>query len=158
MGFLSSLKPGDFIVHIDYGIGLFEGLVAKTIDGFSKEYLKIAYAKNDLLFVPIDQSDKIAKYVSENSKIVPKLTRLGTVEWERVKTKVKKETLHIARDLLELYAAREQVKITKYQKQEQLLHQFEDDFIYEETEGQRNAIADVYQDLESDKPMDRLIC
>lgn len=155
--FLTGLKVGDLVVHLDHGIGRFLGVVSRTIDEIHREYLEIAYAENDRLFVPIDQADKISKYVGgeENE---PQLTRLGSVEWKNVSQKVKKETQKIARELLELYAKRAQAKGFNYGADTEVLSRFEEAFPYEETPGQMKAIADVKNDMESGRPMDRLVC
>jgi len=157
LDFLTGLRVGDLIVHLDHGIGRFLGVVTRAIDEINREYLEIAYAENDRLFVPIDQADKISKYVGgeENE---PQLTRLGSVEWKNISQKVKKETQKVARELLELYAKRAQVKGFNYGPDTEEQENFEKAFPYEETPGQMKAIQDVKADMESDKPMDRLVC
>jgi len=133
------------------------GVVTKAIDDINREYLEIAYAENDRLFIPIDQADKISKYVGgeENE---PNLSRLGSVEWKNVSMKVKKETQKIAKELLELYAKRAQAKGTVYNQDNEDQRLFEESFPYEETPGQMKAILDVKADMESGRPMDRLVC
>lgn len=157
LDFLTGLRVGDLIVHLDHGIGRFLGVVTKSIDEINREYLEIAYAENDRLFIPIDQADKISKYVGgeENE---PNLSRLGSVEWKNVSQKVKKETQKIAKELLELYAKRAQAKGTVYNQDSEDQSLFEESFPYEETPGQMKAIMDVKADMESGKPMDRLVC
>ena len=157
LDFLTGLRVGDLIVHLDHGIGRFLGVVTRAIDEINREYLEIAYAENDRLFVPIDQADKISKYVGgeENE---PNLTRLGSVEWKNVSQKVKKETQKIAKELLELYAKRAQVKGHNYGPDTDDQRKFEEAFPYEETPGQMKAIQDVKADMETDEPMDRLVC
>ena len=157
LDFLTGLRIGDLIVHLDHGIGRFLGVVSRTIDDIHREYLEIAYAENDRLFVPVDQADKISKYVGgeENE---PHLTRLGSVEWKNVSQKIKKETQKIAKELLKLYATRAQVKGHNYGPDTEEQHKFEINFPYKETPGQMKAIQDVKKDMESDQPMDRLIC
>ncbi|MBT6068591.1 transcription-repair coupling factor [Candidatus Peregrinibacteria bacterium] len=155
--FLTSLKPNDYIVHQDHGIGVFLGLEKKTIDEITREYLKIGYAENDKLYVPIDQADKVSKYIGgEDSR--PKLTRLGSAEWQTVTSKVQKETEKIAKELLELYASRALAKGHGFKKDNDLQDKFEESFPYEETPGQIKAIVDVKHDMETAKPMDRLVC
>lgn len=155
--FLTSLKPNDYVVHQDHGIGLFMGLDKKTIDEITREYLKIGYAENDKLYVPIDQADKVAKYIAgEDSK--PRLTRLGSAEWQTVTSKVQKETEKTAKELLELYAKRALAKGHKFIYDTDLQKKFEDTFPYEETPGQIKAIIDVKNDMETPQPMDRLVC
>ncbi|MFH1012746.1 MAG: transcription-repair coupling factor [Candidatus Peregrinibacteria bacterium] len=157
LDFLTGLKVGDLVVHLDHGIGRFLGVVSKTIEEIHREYLEIGYAENDRLFIPIDQADKISKYVGgeENE---PQLTRLGSVEWRNASQKVKKETQKIAKELLELYAKRAQAKGFDYGADTSELQRFEKTFPYEETPGQMKAILDVKHDMESDRPMDRLVC
>jgi len=157
LDFLTGLRVGDLVVHMDHGIGRFLGVVPKTIDEIRREYLEIGYAENDRLFIPIDQADKISKYVGgeENE---PQLTRLGAVEWKTVTQKIKKETEKIAKELLELYAERAQVKGHNYGPDTDEQKRFDASFQYEETPGQMKAIQDFKNDMESDQPMDRLIC
>ncbi len=157
LDFLTGLRVGDLVVHLDHGIGRFLGVVTRSIDEINREYLEIGYAENDRLFVPIDQADKISKYVGgeENE---PQLTRLGSVEWKNVSQKVKKETQRVAKELLDLYAKRAQMKGHNYGPDTDDQRGFESQFPYEETPGQMKAIMDVKSDMESDEPMDRLIC
>lgn len=157
MDFLASLKSGDYIVHVDHGIGLFLGLEQRKIDDLTKEYLKIGYAENDQLFVPIDQADKVNKFIGADEN-PPKLTRLGSAEWHSITKKVKKETEEIAKELLVIYAERKSAKGVKYKIEEKILKKFEDSFEYEETPGQLHAYKDVLDDMERNIPMDRLIC
>lgn len=157
LDFLTGLKPGDYVVHADHGIAQFLGLDRKTIDGITREYLKLGYAENDKLFVPIDQADKVNKYIGADEH-VPKLTRLGSAEWSTITNRVKKETEKIAKELLVLYAKRRSAKGTKYKKDNDLQAKFEATFPYEETPGQIRSINEVKEDMEKDVPMDRLIC
>lgn len=157
LDFLTGLRVGDLVVHLDHGIGRFLGVVPKTIDEIKREYLEIAYAENDRLFVPIDQADKISKYVGGEDN-EPQLSRLGAADWKNVSQKIKKETQKIAKELLALYAQRAQVSGHNYGQDTDIQREFESSFPYEETPGQMKAIADVKKDMESDKPMDRLIC
>ena len=155
--FLTGLKTGDYVVHNDHGIARFEGFDRKTVDGITKEYLKLAYAENDKLFVPIDQADKVNKYIGSEDTM-PKLTRLGSVEWNTLTKKVEKETQVIAKELLKLYAERKAARGLKFPPDNDIQLQFEDTFPYEETPGQIKAIVDVKADMEKYQPMDRLIC
>ena len=157
LDFLTGLRIGDLVVHLDHGIGRFLGTVSRTIDEINREYLEIAYAENDRLFVPIDQADKISKYVGGGEK-EPQLTRLGSVEWKNVSQKVKKETQQAAKELLELYAKRARAKGFNYGADTEEQMRFDAAFPYEETPGQMKAIQDVKADMETDKPMDRLVC
>ncbi|MBT4055698.1 transcription-repair coupling factor, partial [Candidatus Peregrinibacteria bacterium] len=155
--FLGGLKQGDFVVHSDHGIAKFQGLDRKTVDDITREYLKLAYAENDKLFVPIDQADKVGKYIG-SEELMPKLTRLGSAEWSTLTNKVRKETQKIAKELLALYAERSAAVGFAYKKDLSVQDEFEKTFPYEETPGQIKAINDVKSDMESDEPMDRLIC
>lgn len=155
--FLTSLKPGDYVVHNDHGIAKFLGLEKKTVDSITKEYLKLGYAENDKLFVPIDQADKVNKYIG-SQELMPKLTRLGSAEWNTLTNKVRKETQKIAKELLKLYAERKAVKGFAFKKDSDLEDEFAKTFQYEETPGQIKAIVDVKADMESGNSMDRLVC
>lgn len=157
MDFLTGLKVNDFVVHSDHGIGLFLGLDKRTIDSVTREYLKIGYAENDKLFVPIDQADKVSKFIGSGDK-PPKLTRLGSAEWNTLQSRVRKETEKIAQELLELYAQRESARGYACHTDSQRMIQFEKNFDYEETPGQTRAILDVKRDMEGKRPMDRLVC
>ncbi len=154
---MSGLKVGDYVVHADHGIAVFLGLEQRTIDDITREYLKLGYAENDKLFVPIDQADKVGKYIgSEDS--MPKLTRLGSTEWSSMTSKVKKETELIAKELLKLYAERKQAKGFAFPSDDQVEKLLAESFPYEETPGQIKAILDVKRDMEKAAPMDRLVC
>lgn len=155
--FLTSLKVGDYVVHADHGIAKFMGLDKKTVDGVTKEYLKLGYAENDKLFVPIDQADKVNKYIGSD-ELMPKLTRLGSAEWNTITSRVRKETQKMAKELLKLYAERRAAKGFAFKKEDAIEGKFDETFGYEETPGQIKAIIDVKADMESGMPMDRLVC
>ncbi|MBU1019357.1 MAG: transcription-repair coupling factor [Patescibacteria group bacterium] len=155
--FLTGLKVNDYVVHSDHGIGVFMGLDKKTVDEVTREYLKIGYAENDKLFVPIDQADKVSKFIGAGDQ-PPKLTRLGSAEWETITNKVRKETEKIAAELLLLYAKREQAQGVSFENDNDNQIKFEKTFPYTETPGQDRAIKDVKADMERRKPMDRLVC
>lgn len=169
--FLQSLKEGDFVVHVDHGIGKFVGIDHQEFDpapyedgsesrggaGMEREYLKIQYAENDKLYVPIDQAEKVNKFVGIGNE-EPRLTRLGSGEWSAVQSKVKKETQEMAKELLLLYSKREMAKGHAFFPDDDVQEQFEKTFPYQETPGQLRAIVDVKKDMEKDKPMDRLVC
>ncbi|MBI5414668.1 transcription-repair coupling factor [Candidatus Peregrinibacteria bacterium] len=155
--FLTSLKVGDLVVHLDHGIGRFLGICEQEISGITREYLEISYLQDDKLYVPVDQADKISRYISDTNE-EPKLTRLGGVEWKNIQKKVRAETEKIAKELLQIYAARAQVKGDKFNADNEKQGLFEGEFPYEETPGQIAAIRDIKADLENDLPMDRLLC
>lgn len=157
LDFLTGLKPNDYVVHADHGIARFMGLEKKTIDEITREYLKLGYAENDKLFVPIDQADKVNKYIGADEQ-PPKLTRLGSAEWSTITSRVRKETEIIAKELLILYAKRKNAKGVKFNQDNDVQSRFEATFPYEETPGQIKAINDVKEDMEKEIPMDRLVC
>ncbi len=157
LDFLTSLKPNDLVVHADHGIARFAGLERRTIDDFTREYLKLNYAQNDKLFIPVDQAEKVSKYIGAEEN-APKLTRLGSAEWGTVTRKVKKETQQIAKELLKLYAARANSRGHRFVHDTDLQEEFEKSFPYDETPGQIKAINDVKSDMEKETPMDRLVC
>lgn len=157
LDFLTGLKMGDYVVHSDHGIARFNGLDKRTIDEITREYLCLAYAENDRLFVPIDQADKVSKFIGAGDQ-PPRLTRLGSAEWTTMTNRVKKETQKIAKELLLLYAERERAKGHAFPPDTPVQQKFDDAFFYEETPGQVVAIRDVKKDMERAKPMDRLVC
>ncbi len=157
MDFLASLKSGDYVVHVDHGIGLFLGLEQRKIDDLTKEYLKIGYAENDKLFVPIDQADKVNKFIGADEN-PPKLTRLGSAEWNSITRKVKKETEQIAKELLAIYAERKSASGFSFKFFDKQMKLFEESFEYEDTPGQMRSTKDTLDDMCRDIPMDRLVC
>ena len=155
--FLTTLKPNDLVVHVNHGIARFEGLDKRMVDGITREYMKLGYAENDKLFVPIDQADKVNKFIGAEED-APHLTRLGSAEWQTITKRVRKETEEIAKELLELYAQRKQSQRGVFKDSSPEQKAFEESFPYEETPGQIKAINDVIGDMERSDPMDRLIC
>jgi transcription-repair coupling factor (superfamily II helicase) len=148
--------PGDYVVHINHGVGRFRGLVRRTDLGVEKEYLEIEYAEGDRLYVPTHQADRVARYVGLGGG-EPELTRLGGVEWELTKARAARAVESIADELLELYAARALAKGFACVQDDAWMDELERSFPYEETEDQLRAIEAVKRDLESGRPMDRLI-
>ncbi len=157
LDFITSLQVGDFVVHMEHGIGRFEGMTAKIVDDVEREYLEITYAENDKLFVPVDQADKLSKFVHEEGE-EPVLTRLGSSEWKKITKKVNEETQKVAKELLEIYANRARAKGNSFPDDSDIQQKFDDAFPYTETPGQIKAIEDIKHDMESGHPMDRLIC
>ncbi len=157
--FLAEVNPGDHVVHQEYGIGRFEGLVKLDSTGVEREYLLIHYAGTDKLYIPTDQLDRVTRYIGMGDA-VPALSKLGTTEWTRAKTKVKENVQDIARDLLRLYSAREALQRPPYpmDSEQPWLQELEDAFPYEETPDQTHAIEEVKADMERPRPMDRLVC
>jgi len=157
--FLAEVNPGDYVVHQEHGIGRFEGLVKLHMTGVEREYLLIQYAGTDKLYIPTDQLDRVTRFIGMGDA-VPALSRLGTTEWTRVKSKVKENVQDIARDLLRLYSEREASKGFAYSPdaEQPWLQELEDAFPYEETPDQIRAIEEVKADMERPRPMDRLVC
>lgn len=157
LDFITSLQVGDFVVHMEHGIGRFEGMTTKVVDDVEREYLEITYAENDKLFVPVDQADKLSKFVHEEGE-EPVLTRLGSSEWKKITKKVNEETQKVAKELLDIYAKRARAKGNAFPDDNDVQQKFDDAFPYTETPGQIKAIEDIKHDMESGHPMDRLIC
>jgi transcription-repair coupling factor (superfamily II helicase) len=155
--YFSDLTPGDFVVHVEYGVGIFRGLVTRAMEGVEREYLMIEYAGSDRLYVPIHQADRLSRYIGADDRL-PHLNRLGTAEWQTAKERAKRATEEVARELLELYAARELAEGHAFSPDTEWQAELEAAFPYYETEDQMRAIADVKADMEKLKPMDRLIC
>jgi transcription-repair coupling factor (superfamily II helicase) len=157
--FLAEVNPGDYVVHQEYGIGRFEGLVKLDSTGVEREYLLIHYAGTDRLYIPTDQLDRVTRYIGMGDA-VPALSKLGTTEWTRTKTKVKENVRDIARDLLRLYSAREALERPPYppDSEQPWLQELEDAFPFEETPDQTEAIEDIKADMQRPRPMDRLVC
>ena len=153
----ADLKVGDYVVHKNYGIGIFIGVNTITADGTTKDYIKIKYYGDDVLYVPTNQLDSVRKYIGGDEGGL-KVNKLGTKEWLKTKAKVKKNLREVAQELIELYAKREKAKGYAFSKDPPWQVQFEDSFPYQETDDQLRCIDEVKKDMESDKPMDRLLC
>jgi transcription-repair coupling factor (superfamily II helicase) len=158
--FLNSFKDlnvGEWVVHIDHGIGVYKGIMHLIIGGFAKDFLLLEYQDGDRLYVPIDDLHLVQKYIG-GEKQKPKIDKLGGQYWKNTKRRVKKYVEDIAKELLEIYAERELAEGYAYPHDDELFREMESRFEYEETEGQSRAIEDVLNDLKHPKPMDRLIC
>ena len=153
----TDLKVGDYVVHYAHGIGVFRGLEKIIIDGANKDYIKISYADGGSLFVPVNQMDAIQKYIGSGGERV-KLSKLGGQDWNKAKAKVRAAVEILAQDLIELYAKRQMAKGYMYSFDSVWQREFEEDFPFEETDDQLDAIEDVKKDMESERVMDRLIC
>jgi len=153
----ADLKQGDWVVHIDHGIGKFLGLVRREIEGSEREYLCIEYADGDQLFVPVHQADRLNRYVGSDSR-PPRPSRLGGAEWQNIKSRVKEAVENIAEDLLTLYAKRNIGDGHAFNKDTPWQYELEASFPYIETEDQIRVIQEVKRDMEASRPMDRLIC
>jgi transcription-repair coupling factor (superfamily II helicase) len=154
---LRMIHSGEYIVHADYGIGIFRGIERRTINGVTRDYILLEYAYNDKLYVPTDQLDSIYKYTAGEGT-APTIHKLGTTDWQKIKQKVKKSLRKIADDLLLLYRRRANLKGYEFSPDQPWQSEIEDEFEYIETEGQERSIKEVKADMESDKPMDRLVC
>lgn len=154
---LKDLNPGDYVTHIDHGVGVFSGLQRLEINGKIQESVRIKYASNDILYVNINSLHKISKYAGKEGS-VPKIHKLGSDAWNNLKNKTKAKVKDIARDLILLYAKRKMEKGFAFSKDTYLQHELEASFIYEDTPDQEKATADVKADMEKAHPMDRLIC
>ena len=155
---LQEMEPGDYIVHVDFGIGRFAGLVRVPSGDSYQEVIRIIYQNNDKVDVSIHSLYKISKYKRRDSETPPRLSTLGTGAWERLKERTKKKIKDIARDLIKLYAARRKERGFAFSADNFMQHELEASFMYEDTPDQLKATNDVKADMESSRPMDRLVC
>ena len=153
----ADLKIGDYVVHKNYGIGIFIGVNTITADGTTKDYIKLKYKNDDILYIPTNQLDSIRKYIGGDS-IKPPINSIGSKDWIRTKEKVKKNLRAVARELIELYAKRENAKGYSFSNDTPWQQQFEEQFPYQETDDQLRCIEEVKKDMETQRPMDRLLC
>ena len=153
----SDLVLDDFVVHENHGIGQYKGIEQIDVQGIKKDYIIIQYRGNDRLFIPTDQMNLVQKYIGGESR-GPKLNKLSGIEWQKAKQKAKKSVEVIAQDLIELYAKRLKIEGYSFSKDTEWQKEFENDFIYEETPSQLRSIDEIKKDMESSKPMDRLLC
>ena len=154
----ADLKPGDIVVHQTHGIGQFIGVNTITADGVTKDYIKIKYKNDDILYVPTNSLDSVRKYIGGGDNSSPRLNKLGGKEWSATTSKVKKNLEAVAKDLIELYAKRQKIKGFSFSPDTPWQKQFEDSFPYTETDDQLRCIQDVKKDMEKPQPMDRLLC
>ena len=153
----ADLKPGDFVVHKTHGIGEFVGVNTIEADGVTKDYIKIKYKNDDMLYVPTSNLDNVRKYVG-GGDTAPRLNKLGSKEWSNTKARVKKNLREVAKDLIELYAKRQKIKGYAFSPDTDWQKQFEEEFPYQETDDQLRCIEEVKKDMEMSRPMDRLLC
>jgi transcription-repair coupling factor (superfamily II helicase) len=153
----AELKPGDYIVHVNHGIGVYKGIKQLEVENHKKDYLELSYSGDDKLFVPVEQLDLVQKYIGSDGNS-PKINKLGGNEWNKAKNKVKKSINEIAEELVKLYAIRSTLNGYTYSKDTMWQKQFEEEFPYDETPDQISAIEDIKNDMEIGKVMDRLIC
>ncbi len=154
----TDLLVGDYVVHENHGLGIYRGIEKITVDKTVKDYMRIEYSKGSFLYILATQLDAIQKYSSADAEKIPKLNTLGGADWKKTKSRVKGAVQEVAKDLVELYAARQSAKGYVYGADTVWQKEFEELFPFEETEDQLKAIADTKADMESDKIMDRLIC
>ena len=160
LGSYADLSPGDLVVHEHHGVGRFLEMTKMTVDGVQKDYVKIAYAGADVLYVPATQLDLVSKYIGsgEDAQETRKLSRLGGTDWEKAKTRAKKAVKDLAKGLIQLYAERQRQPGFAFSPDSPLMKEFEDEFEYAETDDQLRCIAEIKQDMEQARPMDRLLC
>ena len=153
----ADLEIGDYVVHENHGIGIYRGIETVKVVDVQKDYIKIEYADKGMLYVPINQLDCVGKYVCDDGA-KPKINSLGTKEWDKTKTKVKAHVKEMAKELILLYAKREKMKGYAFAKDTPWQNEFEDSFEYELTRDQKTSLEEIKEDMETDKPMDRLLC
>jgi len=153
----ADLSPGDWIVHVDYGVGRFTGLVQRTLEGLEREFLCIEYKNGDQVFVPIHQADRLTRYIGQNGSL-PAPGSLGTQEWLETKRKVREAVQEVAQDLLNLYARRQVAEGFAFNSDTAWQGELESSFPYIETDDQVKALTEIKRDMETPRPMDRLLC
>ncbi|KJD31218.1 transcription-repair coupling factor [Tamlana nanhaiensis] len=154
---LTNLEIGDYVTHIDHGVGRFGGLQKIDVEGNKQEAIKLVYGERDVLYLSIHSLHKITKFNGKDGK-PPKIYKLGSTAWKKLKQKTKARVKHVAFNLIKLYAKRKTEKGFQYQPDSYLQHELEASFIYEDTPDQSTATADIKADMESERPMDRLVC
>ena len=155
---LADLTPGDYVVHVSHGVGVFEGIHKIDMHGVVKDYIKVRYAKGDTLYVPVTQLDLVSKYIGPREDASVKLNKLGGTEWQKAKTRVRHAVRDMAKELIQLYAKRMQVKGHAFSEDTEWQRDFEAHFEFEETEDQLRCIDEIKTDMEREAPMDRLLC
>ena len=153
----ADLSPGDWVVHIDHGIGKYSGLVERTLNGNEREFLRIEYKDSDLLFVPVHQADRLTKYIGPDGG-TPSISRLGGEAWSQAKSRVRAAVQEVAEDLLDLYARRKTAEGYAFNPDTPWQRELEASFPYVETDDQLRVIEEVKRDMEAQRPMDRLLC
>ncbi|NOH03566.1 MAG: DEAD/DEAH box helicase [Chloroflexi bacterium] len=148
---------GDYVVHVDHGIGRFAGLTRRLLEGHEREYLTVEYERGDILYVPVHQADRLTRYVGADGG-KPSLDHLGGQAWAETRTRVKEAVQKVAEDLLDLYARRQVVEGFAFVPDTPWQKELEDSFPYVETEDQKSALAEIKRDMERPRPMDRLLC
>ncbi len=154
----TELRPGDIVVHSDHGLGRFTGFDTKTVANVTRDYLEVEYRDGDRVFVPTDQLDRLSRYVGGSEGATPQLSKLGSKTWDNMKARAKRAAAEMAGDLINLYAERKRRPGHAYEQDSEWQLEFERAFPYRETDDQLEAIEQTKADMESDRPMDRLIC
>ncbi len=155
---LSELSPGDYVVHVSHGIGVFEGIHQLEMNGVTKDYIKVRYAKNDTLYVPVTQLDMVSKYIGPREDSGVHLSRLGGADWQQKKARVRAAVKDIAKELIQLYAQRMKEKGFAFPEDGEWQRDFEARFEFDETEDQLRCVSEIKDDMEREAPMDRLLC
>ena len=155
---LSDLSPGDYVVHVTHGIGVFDGIHKLELQGVVKDYIKIKYAGSDILYVPVTQLDLVSKYIGPREDAHVKLNRLHSTEWQKTRQRVKKAVDEMADELIALYAKRMSVKGYAFSPDDEMQRDFEEHFEYQETDDQLRCIREIKEDMEKPVPMERLLC
>ena len=158
IGSLEELQRGDYVVHSSHGIGVFEGIHKLDMQGIKKDYIKIRYAKDDILYVPVTQLDLVSKYIGQREDAGVRLNKLGGQEWQKAKTRVRKAVKDMAKELTKLYAERMNRKGHAFLPDTDLQYEFEEHFPYDETDDQLRSTQEIKHDMERSSPMDRLLC
>jgi len=153
----TDLKLGDYVVHVNHGIGVYNGIKQLEVEGHKRDYLELYYGGEDKLYVPVEQLDMVQKYIGSEGRS-PRINKLGGSEWTKAKIKARKAINEVAEELVKLYAMRSTLKGFSFNKDTQWQNQFEEEFPFQETVDQLSSIEDIKKDMESDKPMDRLLC
>ncbi len=152
----SDLSLGDYVVHTVHGIGRYDGIKTLTVGGITRDYITIIYAGNDVIYVPADQLDRVSRYAGAAEQV--KLSKIGGTDWQKTKTRVKRAAKDMAKELIELYASRRRLPGYAFSPDSEWQRDFDAKFIYEETDGQLEAISEIKKDMEESYPMDRLLC
>jgi len=153
----ADLRVGDYVVHVDHGIGRYAGLMQRSLEGHEREYLAIEYEGSDMVFVPVHQADRLMRYIGAEGAM-PALSRLGGGEWSATKSRVREAVRQVAEELLDLYARRQVAAGYAFSTDSQWQKELEDSFPYVETDDQLKGLAEIKRDMESSRPMDRLLC
>ncbi len=153
----ADLRPGDYVVHVDHGIGRYAGLVQRQLDGLEREFLCVEYEEGDQLFVPVHQADRLTRYVGAEG-VLPSLDRLGGMEWQNTRGRVREAVQQVAEELLDLYARRQVAQGYSFSPDVAWQKELEDSFPYVETDDQKRALTEIKRDMEAPRPMDRLLC